>query len=232
MDIPIYVINYKNEQRRNRMRDRFTRFGIEPIFTPPVEGTDSRLASTPDDCKRVWAVMLQHLDSIRHFYEHTTASHCIVCEDDIHIAKNFLTDLTEIIPIFDQLELDVLMLGYLLPFKIDMSTELHQQHFPIIKQSKTFTFHRYPDDIWGSQMYMLPRRYAEFMLEVFTVNYALENIKTLNFNPDWIMTKYGNRAMIAPMIAVEEGVNVSGDDSQVYYHSLCHDVNFNPDYYW
>jgi len=214
------------------MIDRFAHFEITPILTPPVETTDPRLAEAPADSKRVWAVMLQHLDSIRHYYETSQAPYCIVCEDDIHISKTFVDDIHELLPYVEELQLDLVLLGYLLPFKIDMSTYLHQQHMPIIGRTNKFSLHRFPDDIWGCQMYLFPRRYAEIMLELYTVEHALANIGQLNYNPDWTLTKNGHRVLTCPMVAVEEGINVSGDGGQVAYHIQCHQVNFDGDKYF
>lgn len=232
MDIYVYIVNYKNEERKNRMIERFKQFGITPIFIQSVEPSDSRLKVAPENCKRIWAIMLQHLDCIRHYYENFTSGYCVVCEDDIHLSKTLSTDLLEIIPQFEYLHLDVVMLGYLLPFKINMSTHLHRQHFPIVGNTKQFTFHNYPNDIWGTQMYLISRKYAQYVLETFTVDYALQKIPPTNFSSDWIITKNGNRALICPMIAVEEGINISDDFGQNQYHLICHDINYHSDKYF
>jgi len=133
--IPVYVVNYKNDERRTRMEERLKTLGFDYKFTDPVEVTDPRLTNTygpvPEDPK-VWAIMLQHLDSIRDFYENTTSKHCIVCEDDIYIKKNMRELLIDIIEKFTELNLDVLLLGYLMPYKIEMHTILHAHYYKII----------------------------------------------------------------------------------------------------
>ena len=119
MNIPVYVVNYKNDERKNKMTERFNTVGINPIFIKEVHADDTRINYNIDiNIKRIWSIMLQHLDCIRDFFENTDKSHCIVCEDDIYISKNISNDIDSIIKNFDELELDVLMLGYLLPFKI------------------------------------------------------------------------------------------------------------------
>lgn len=224
--IAFYVINYKNDERRNRMKKRFDHFGIDPCFPEGVETTDTRLMNTPTGMdKRIWAIMLQHLDAIRHFYEQSDLPYCVVCEDDIHISRNYLTDLTQIVPKFEQLQLDMLLMGCLLPYKIDMNTCLHQQYYVIIDHSDKFVYHRFPNDLWGCQMYMISRKYAKYLLDTFNVQYAIENIDK-PYNPDWIITKNGNRAMIYPMLAVEEGVNVSNCQFQIDYHMQCYLLNY------
>jgi len=233
MSFNVYVINYKNEERKQRMKCRFNKFNVEPIFPPGVSLSDKRLTiSNAGADKRVWSIMLQHLDAIRLFYEQTDHDHCIVCEDDIHISKKFMDDMTQLIPKFIQLELDILLLGYLLSFKIHMTTCLHKQHFAYIDTVGDHTIHHYPIDLWGCQMYLISRKYAKYLLETFTVQYAIENINKVPYSPDWIITKNGKRAIVCPMVAVEEGINVSHDHSQIGYHKLCHTTNFDPEKYF
>ena len=224
-NIPVYVINYKNEDRRKRMNDRFNIFGVVPKFVPGVDITDERLSNVKDDIRN-WSIMLQHLDSIRDFYENTSLDHCIVCEDDIHISKTFDKDIDLIVKSFVHLKLDVIMLGYLLPFKINMSCSLHKRYFSVVHSDEQFIYHKYPDDIWGTQMYLISRKYAQFLLQTFDIEHALAHPKPFTYNPDWIITKNGERALIVPMIAVEEGTSGSEYMTQVDFHSKCTRVNY------
>jgi hypothetical protein len=225
-----YVINYKNEERKKNMLGQFSHFSIVPRFTDPVENDDPRLKDATNECRRVWAVMFQHLDSIRHFYEQTQETFCIVCEDDIRLSRTFLEDLKKLIPAIQEHVFDVVMLGYLLPYKIDMSTCLHKQYFQVIDHCDRFIFHEYPTDIWGTQMYLVTRSYAKHLLDKYTVDYALQH-DTNNFSSDWIITKDGKRALIEPMIAVEEGRNLSDNGDQIDYHKRCYETNYDPSLY-
>ena len=225
----IYIISYKNEERASRMRNRL--FGQDIIFTKEVHMDDERLKTFSDREKnnkidfRTWSIMLQHMDAIREFY-FSGENHCIVCEDDIYISKHFSNELEGIIKDFDEMGLDILMLGYLWPFKIDTNS-----YFPNIKKSDSYSYHSYPDDIWGTQMYMISRSYAKYLIDKFTLEYAYETIDTNPYSCDWIITKNGKRALIVPMIAVEEGVNLSGCYSQVDFHRRCFEVNYDSDKY-
>lgn len=235
MDIPIYVINFNDIIRKNNMIKRFKSIELNLIFTDPVYITDSRLDfdnTTKVDPtkvdptkvdKRTWAIMLQHLDSIRHFYNNTTYDYCIVCEDDILISKNFKTDLKDIINNFNKLDLDILLLGYLLPLK------LHNNYFKV-KKITGYNYHEYPDDLWGSQMYLINRRYANFLLTKYTIEFAINNLDK-PYSPDWTITKNCNRAIIYPMLALEEGDNKSNNISQNDFHRKCFENNYDPDIY-
>lgn len=229
--VPIYIISYKNPPRKMRMTERFNKCGIEPIFTPEVLSNDSRLSEAPTEAKRTWAIMLQHLDAVKHFYD-SKSEHCIICEDDINISKNIVKEIPEIIGVFNKLQLDQMLLGYLLPYKIEMHTCLHKQYFGIIDKTDNFTIHHYPNDIWGCQMYMISRSYAKYLLDTYTISYALKNIGNVTYNPDWIITKNGTRGLIVPMMAVEEGDNLSTDKEQNEYHHRCYTTNYNPDRYF
>lgn len=238
-DIPVYIVSYKNPERKKRMTERFSILNFNNInFVKEVHSNDDRitcfshLENYNKIEKRTWSIMLQHLDSIKDFYENKKYSdynHCIVCEDDIFISKDF-SEKSDIIKDFESLSLDVLMLGYLLPFKLEDSS-YHLAHFPIIKNiNNSYSIHKYPDDIWGTQMYMISRNYAKFILEKFTNLYAYYNLDK-PYNPDWIMTKNGNRALINPMIAVEEGINLSDCYSQQQYHKTCFETHYNQEKY-
>lgn len=238
MNIPLYVVHYNDTQRRKRLCFRFGYFGISPIFIPVVNSSDNRLNEAPRHLKRDWSIMLQHLDCLQHFLNNSQMDYCIVCEDDIFISKDIVKSICDITTQFSHMSLDVLLLGYLLPYKIDMSTELHRHYFTEIGKCGSSTFHRYPDDLWGSQMYMVSRKYAQHLITKMTIDYAVQcqcqHQVEFNYSSDWIITKPDGikRALINPMIAVEEGINNSEDPYQIKFHQDCYQCNFNFDEYF
>ena len=229
---PIYVINFQDESRKENMIHRFDSFGISLNFVPSVFTGDNRLDAVQGD-KRIWSIMLQHLDSIRDFYVNTTADHCIVCEDDIFISKHFARDLPHVIDYFDYLKLDVLLLGYLLPYKLQQDDNL----ILVLNSGKdevtdpVYSFKHYTDDLWGSQMYLISRKHAKYLLDAYTVEWSLQNLH-LPYSPDWILTKVGNRAMLYPMLAVEEGNTKTEDCGQNRFHQNCFLANYDADIYF
>lgn len=231
--MPIYIISFNNEERKTRMSKRFNTLQFNDInFTKEVYKNDERLTSLSNMEKyhkidhRTWSIMLQHMDSIKDFYYNKDSDLCIICEDDITISKDLKEELKDnIIPSFYKLNLDVIMLGYLLPFKI----ESYNTHFKELYFYDSYKYYTYPNDIWGTQMYMISKKYAKYLLDTFDIKYAYDNIETNPYSSDWIITKNGNRALLYPMIAVEEGINLSDDECQISYHKLCYTVNFIPD---
>ena len=143
MKVSFYCINFNDDARRSKMIERFSSHDINLEFVKPVYTTDERLnvgsagvAADGKDItphKRTWSIMLQHLDSIQHFVENTENDYLILCEDDILISKNITKDLPNIIDNFEEVKLNVLLLGYLMHFKLDKN-QPHAE-FPVIKDA-------------------------------------------------------------------------------------------------
>ena len=226
----IYVVNFKDEERKQRMSERFSKTGLYANYVAGVLTTDPRIApyDIGDFKKRSWAVLFQHIDSCRHFYENTSADYAIVCEDDIYISKQLKERMPEIIRGFQQNNLDLLLLSYLWPY-----TYLNDQHFPQIQRTEHHTFHRYPNDLWGAHMYMFSREHAKTMLDRFTSEYANICInESRPFTSDWQITKFGNRALILPVLGVEEGEVKTDHQGQIDYHRQCSAAHYNPELFY
>jgi GR25 family glycosyltransferase involved in LPS biosynthesis len=238
--IKFYCINYKDENRREKMLLRWQILELDLTFVDPVETTDKRFdivkEQYPNKGFRDWAIMLQHLDSLRDFVESEyipgeKGEYVIICEDDIMVSKHLPNDLPEIIESYERLNLHVLLMGYLIPYKITDDN----YYYPLKERNYKYSYHGYPDDIWGSQMYMVSRKHAEILLKKYTIENALKNeIDYINknnnskeeFSPDWTLTKYGNRSVIYPMMALEEGDTKCHWDSEIDYHQRCFKMHY------
>ena len=236
MKVSFYCINFNDATRRRKMIERFSNHDIQVEFVNPVYTTDERLNVGDGDGndithhKRTWSIMLQHLDSIQHFVENTDNNYLILCEDDILISKNLMKDLPDIIDNFEELKLDILLLGYLIHFKLDKN-QPHPE-FPVIKDTDgLYTYYGFPYHLWGSQMYLINRKHAMFLLNKYDINYALADLNR-PYNPDWTLTKDGVHAMIYPMLAVEEGVTKTDHAGQNSFHQFCFDVNYEEDMFF
>jgi hypothetical protein len=220
----IYCVNFLDEDRRSKMETRFDRLNIPVNFIKPVFKSDLRLSidGVQEDSKRTYSIMLQHIDSVQDFLNTTDESekYCIVCEDDVLLSKRFLEKLLGICETFLDLDLDVLLLGYLSPDKV-----LDSELFPLIKSDQDFVYRGYHSDLWGSQMYMVSREYAKRLIETFQPNYILRT-DSLPYNPDWTITKCGKRALLSPMLAVEEGEVKNECYEQMSFHQRCFETNF------
>jgi GR25 family glycosyltransferase involved in LPS biosynthesis len=230
-DVLVYIVNYKDTERRARMVERFEKVGMKINFIDPVENTDVRIKDLDVGIeKRTSCVMLQHMDSIKNFYNQSDCEYCIVGEDDVLISKHFKTVLPEVLSNFKKLNLDLLLLGYM------FSQKIYNVHFPL--KNGSYSYNEFPNDLWGSQMYLISRKHAKFLLDKYTIQFAIDHKgeaahpDKMFFSPDWSLTKEGNRAVIIPMIALEEG-NVKNDNwSQNKFHKESFEVNYSADVYF
>jgi len=227
--VNFYTFSYKNVERAARMTSQFSEENLNLEFVKPVEISDERISLAPENHRRTWAIMFNHLDMLTQFLA-TDAAYGVFCEDDILIRKGIQSLLPEITAVYKRLNLEILLLGYLMPYK-PLTVQYHNGTEPV---SVSYNYISYGDDIWGSQMYMFDRRTAEKFLKLYSLDYAVRSLSDTNlapFSPDWILTKLGRRAAIYPMLAIEEGSVVTSHDGQRSFHSKCHTVHYDANVY-
>jgi len=227
--VEFYTFSYNNPVRESKMRRRFAEQNLTINFVTPVEISDPRLNLAPEDYKRTWAIMWNHLDMVNQFLN-SSAKFGIFCEDDIFLHKELAGRLPEVTASYQRLNLEILLLGYLIPYK-PVSVELHNG---TISLTQPLSYISYGEDLWGSQMYMLNRDTAEKFLSIYTQNYAEQSLKDTSltpFSPDWTLTKNGRRAAIYPMLAVEEGTVVTSHQGQINFHAQCNKIHYDPEIY-
>lgn len=221
---PIYCLSAGDESRRARMRRRMDEVGLTCRFpSAPLTDADVRRLVAASGRRepagfehRTAAVMLGHLGLIRRFLEDTQAAHAIVCEDDVYLRRTIKRDLPAIVREFDGRGLDVLLLGYLWPWRDD---------------APGYRFCDYDDELWGTQMYLLSRPQAVHLVETYTLDWALAYWTVRPFGADWIITKAGRRARLSPMLAVEEGEVGTTHAGQVEFHRRCAEAQYDPALY-
>ena len=229
-----YCLNYNNEKRKKDMQRRFETLGLQCIFYQGVDFKDERISRysdlLDDATKRVWSCMYGHLDMIHDFYYNTKKDYGIFCEDDIYLHNNLTNYLPRICLDFSSLRLDVLLLGYLLQTNPNDSTDFTMQRLFI--NGSPFTYFSFPDYVWGTQMYMLSRNHAKYLLDKYgnDSGYAERTITDKSITPfsaDWTLTKDGNRAIITPIVVVEDNDTTYENDGQLTFHKMCYDLHFN-----
>ncbi len=229
MSVNFYTFSFNNPGRKQRMTERFSKEDLHLEFVDPVEITDARVFPAPANQRRTWSIMLNHLDMLKTFLE-SDADYGVFCEDDIYIRKNFKSYIQALTQGYERFNLEILLIGYLLPHN---SAEINvHPNFKLYESQLLFM--NYTDDLWGSQMYMLNRDTARKFLELYTVNYALKSENNPNipyFSPDWTLTKVGRRAIVYPMLAVEEGNVVTSHGGQASFHQKCTSFNYDPNFY-
>jgi GR25 family glycosyltransferase involved in LPS biosynthesis len=229
--VEFYCLSFNNQQRKDCMRKKFDSLNIPVKFYDGVTFDDSRIVNRniADNKKRVWSCMYGHLDMIFYFYKNTNYEYGVFCEDDIIIHKNLREMMPKIISDFDNLKLDVLLMGYLVQFKVN-------QHIPSFELKNTqiesclenYTYHNFYDQVWGTQMYMLSRSQAGKILEKYYLRYADLSEKDRNlipFSADWTITKEGNRALMSPLVCCEKGNESYENEGQHNFHQTCYEIH-------
>jgi hypothetical protein len=228
-----YCLNYNSEKRKKDMQCRFDILQLKCVFYPGVDFADKRISDyselIDDGTKRVWSCMYGHLDMIHDFYYNTNKDFGIFCEDDIYLHKNLMNYLPRICLDFSSLKLDVLLLGYLLQINPNESADFNMKRLYI--NGSPFTYYSFPDYVWGTQMYMLSRLHAKYLLNKygFTSGYAVRTLTDKSITPfsaDWTLTKEGNRAIITPIVVVEDNATDYSNDGQGSFHKKCFDFHF------
>ncbi len=226
-------LNYKNDERKMEMQRRFNIAEIECVFYNGIDFNDDRIARYSDlidnATKRVWSCMYGHLDMISDFYYKTNKEFGIFCEDDIYIHKNLNKYLPRICMDFKCLNLDVLLLGYLLQDKAYENNDCSLKTLPV--SCSPFSYYSFPDYVWGTQMYMLSRKHCKYLLDKYDEKseYAFRSINDkaiIPFAADWTLTKEGNRALINPILIVENNSTDYSNEGQLNFHKKCFDKHF------
>jgi len=226
----IYCLSFKNPYRKAQMEERFKQLDLNCSFYDGVGMDDARILI--NNGVGSWCCMFGHLDMIQNFYYNSTKDYGIFCEDDVYIHKNFKSMMPDIITDFKLMSLDILLLGYLIQFKINSNYINFELKYK--SNDLKYTYHNYPNDLWGTQMYMLTKKYAKYILDKYSIEYAIKSLtdNTLQpFSADWTITKEDNRALIFPMLAVETADKKSGHYGQDTFHENCKNFNYKPDIY-
>jgi hypothetical protein len=229
----IFCLSYNNLERKKLMQSKFEQLELNFVFYDGVNLNDNRIH--PESYKKCWSCMYGHLDMIKMFYNDTELDYGIFCEDDIYIHKDLKKFVPQIIKDFKHLNLDILLLGYLVPFQI----KYYYNGFHLknnYMEYKDLHYHNFTDDVWGTQMYMLSKKHAQTILEKYdeSSGYALKTLTdhTLTpFSADWTITKDGNRALITPCLAVEDGKDCmkqyNNSYEQYIFHKNCYEAHYD-----
>jgi hypothetical protein len=189
--------------QKTNMRERFAQIGIDCNYHGiPNNMINKTTASSIEyaDC--------DHLQMIFDFYYGTNKAYGIFCEAEIYIHKDLKAILAKILSDFSVLKLDILLLGYHVHFPITES--MVTRGFPLKKAMtarSAYTYHDYPDDLAGTQMYVLSRKHAKYLLDKYYTGYFdktfLDNTGRPFSATGFIITREGNKALISPAIVSE-----------------------------
>ncbi len=222
LNCQFYCLSFNNEKKLSNMEKRFAELDIACKFYSGVKNDDIRLnKATSKFNKRNWAITYSHLDIIYDFYYNNRSKYAVICEDDILIHKNFKHILKNILIDVNILNLDFLLLGYLMPYKLSNLYKMYPLKC-LMPPDSYFKYHEYPEYLSGTHMYMITRDYAKHTLNKYCKHYA--GIHDNSFLIDKILLQEGNRAILYPMLAIED------DNQEDEYHTLCHKIHYTESY--
>jgi len=231
----IYCLSYNNHGRRNQIRAKFESQGLQVSFYDGVSPADPRIQGRPlePNIQRAWSIMYGHLDMLSIFLK-SDKEYGIFCEDDILVRNDFGSYLTRIVGHFTEMRLDVLLLGCL----CSNPNFYRYSNFPErrISDYSTHPFRYYAYDsnpssaVWGTQMYMLHRSHAAFLWEKYSDGYAdrtIEDKSLVHFSADWTITKEGEKAIIFPLVAIENAEAEYEDEYQGSCRRKCYKLFYS-----
>jgi GR25 family glycosyltransferase involved in LPS biosynthesis len=213
-----YCLSF-NENNKFIMNERFNKLGIQCKLYSGVNHKDKRLQYALNSYnKRQMSITYGHLDIINDYYKNSSKNYAIICEDDVMIHKNIKQILKKVLIDFNVMDLDILLLGYMLPYKINNDYNTNYSLKKPISENSLYKYHNYPEYHSGTQMYMITKKYAKYILEKYNNLYTIFDRRHII---DKLYIKEGNRALIYPMIAIED------DKQEDKYHKLCHKLHYN-----
>lgn len=225
----IYVLSFNNKEREERMRRRFSELNMDVNFYCLKEN-DPRVdyliknGVTKDEFK-ILGNFYNMIKIMEDFYNNSTKELIVIFEDDVFLKKTLKEDLLHVSKVMLELNLDVLLIGYLLD-----NVPSHYKFNFIRNDAYDNQYYNYPDDLWGTQGFILTRKQAKFIIDRYTVERRLDKNRTEEFAADWIFTKLGKRAFVYPPLVVEEGQINSNHWGQIQYHKRCREFLYNNNY--
>jgi GR25 family glycosyltransferase involved in LPS biosynthesis len=231
--VDIYCLNFTNNpqeknERRIAMEQKFDHFQLPVHFYSGVASKDERIHFVENEnMRRTWSICYGHLDMMNHFVKNSKKDYMILCEDDIIIHKEFTKKLPLAIDVMKKHNLDILLLGYLCYKPADMYS-----NFPEIKteySNETFKVLEYIEETWGTQMFIVSKNHARSMLSKFYNEYAIKTLTDTSLTPfssDWLLTKDGKRALVYPLLVIENGISQYEDEGQMNNRINCYNFSF------
>jgi hypothetical protein len=200
MSYHIYCLNY-GDKRTATITASFAAVGLSDKVTfysgidvSKMKKANNYLPEVNCGMYKAWSATMGHRKMMKIFLETSDAEFGIFCENDIRLHKNIKKEIPYYLEKFQELNLEILLFGYLLT---DKKTELSGKIL-----SNIYDINSVP----GAQMYLLTRAKCEEFVKKYDINYLIASQyhpdKYFTF-PDMIFTKHGRKAAIYPMLAVE-----------------------------
>lgn len=201
----IRCLTFRNPARCAEMKLRFERLSM------PFQMVESE-----PHADRATSIMKGHLKMIRDFLS-SDEPYGVFAEDDIVIRKSLPILLPKIKEEATKRRWDIVLLGHL--WSVGQSPSNWESCWE--NGHCSYGVAPFGDDSWGTQMYMLSRPYAQWLVD--QVSEATHS----PFAADFTITKCSpKRVMVWPLLAVENGDQTYDNVSQQRFHSEVYRQNF------
>ncbi len=225
----IYVSSFNNKEREAKMIDRFNTVGVGAyIYSNVVD--DDRVQQIMDgggdpSIKRTYGSFYSILGMIEDFYA-SDKEYGVFLENDVYLHKNLKDELTYACQQLTTLNLDILLVGYLL------HTTPENYGCTLAHDDGRYKFYQYEDNLWGSHGFILNKKQAKYFKDKYTVAYALDPSRVEIMCSDWVFTKEAknNRMFLWPPLIIEEGLVETDNEGQIRFHRECKDYLYNDNY--
>ena len=221
----IYVSSFNNPERESKMIERFNQVGVgAQIYSNVVD--DYRVKRIMDGggdptIKRTYGSFYSILCMIEDFYI-SDKEYGVFLENDVYLHKNLKDELTYACYKLTELNLDILLVGYLL------NTTPENYGCRLVHTDNFNNFYQYDDHLWGSHGFILNKKQAKYFKDKYTVEYALDPSRVEIMCSDWVFTKASkNRMLLFPPLIVEEGIVETDHEGQIRFHQECKDYLYN-----
>ena len=221
----IYVLSYNNHEREQNMIRRLKQVGTTANICTFLEN-DKRCQEAADNgYQRLHQLkcFFNHLAMMEEFVNNSSKEYGIFLENDIYLRKTLTKDLIIVTDNMKKLDLDVLLIGYLIN---DKPESFGCKHYHTDEDNNKY--YRYGSDLWGTQGFILTKAQAKHYINKYTVKYILSSDEVIS--ADWIYTKQGNKSLLYPPLVVEEGSVNCTDQPQIRFHASCNSFLYNTSY--
>ena len=218
LDIEFYCLSFYEEKREN-MKQQFQKLNINCKFHNGVSHDTAIINKIKNNIvKKNLSMVYGYLEIMHHFINKSNATYAIICEDDICIHKDFLQIIYQVKKDFKRLELNLLLLGYMIPYQLTPDLSIFYKKIYANRDIKSF-YYKYPDCMNGTQMFMITKEHAKYLFDLY--NQKHKNIFANNCLTDTIILQHSSSVLLYPMVAVEN------DEQTDPYHKLCHKKHYD-----
>ena len=194
----IYTLNC-NKNNKKVLTDRYKKINFASDF---VEGSS--------------------IGVLKKFLENNNNKYCVICESDVYLHLEFKQKLLYALEYLMEHNLDLVLLGYLIHKSPEHFGELLDNEI-----NPTVNFYKYDSKkLWGTNCYLITRKYAEKLLKEYLHDYSLED------RFDYIVTKSTDKScFIYPPLAVGYESTDSEDHGEIWFQRTCKEFLFDPENY-